>query len=139
MKILSKLFLILTTLVLLACEKTDDPITIESNKLIGYWLNPVRNDSITTYQRAHQLKDNDYGLAIKSDSTLIERKNSGWCGTPPISYGDFNGIWSQNDSIINMRIDFWGGLIDTQWKILSIDNTSLTVCTVTEEIIWKME
>ena len=60
-------------------------------------------------------------------------KNAGWCGTPPISYADFEGTWKKSDSTISITVGYWGGLLDYQWKIVSIDNKSLTIVKLQEE------
>lgn len=64
---------------------------------------------------------------------FIERKNSGWCGTPPVSYSDFEGNWSINDSLLNVSVAYWGGLADYQWKIISLDDKRLTIVVVSQE------
>jgi hypothetical protein len=126
MKTLNKMILFLSIIILIACEKSNEPIVNDSDKLIGYWINPVAIDTVWKYERANTLKDNDYGFAFKSGQLFVERKNAGWCGTPPISYTDFDGTWTKNDSVINITVGYWGGLADYQWKIILIDNNSLT-------------
>lgn len=64
---------------------------------------------------------------------FIERKNAGWCGTPPIAYADFNGSWAKNDSLIDITVDYWGGVANYHWKIISIDNNNLILCKLKEE------
>jgi hypothetical protein len=126
MKTVNKMILFLSIIILIACEKSNEPIVNDSDKLIGYWINPVAIDTVWKYERANTLKDNDYGFAFKSGQLFVERKNAGWCGTPPISYTDFDGTWTKNDSVINITVGYWGGLADYQWKIILIDNNSLT-------------
>lgn len=124
MKTRITIFLTLILFVLVACDKNDDN---PSDLLIGSWINPIANDSILTFAKANSLKDNDYGFVFNPDQEFIERKNSGWCGTPPISYADFDGSWSKNDSLIYITVGYWGGLANYQWKIVSVDNNSLTI------------
>jgi hypothetical protein len=83
--------------------------------------------------KSNKLKENEYGILFKSNGKLTERKNSGWCGTPPISYADFNGYWEEHNSIIEIKVDYWGGLADYQWKIISVDNDILTVYKISED------
>lgn len=99
----------------------------ESEKLIGYWTNPQLNDTLWTFERTNRLADNQYGFAFKPKHVFIERKNSGWCATPPIAYSDFDGTWSQNDSIVNISVGYWGGKMDYQWKIIWVDKEKLSV------------
>lgn len=133
MKTVNKMILFLSIIILIACEKSNEPIVNNSDKLIGYWINPVAIDTVWKYERANSLKDNDYGFAFKSGQLFVERKNAGWCGTPPISYTDFDGTWTKNDSVINITVGYWGGLADYQWKKILIDNNSLTIYRLKEE------
>jgi hypothetical protein len=119
--------ILLVFLALLACEENLENHAPEYNCLIGSWFNPRYNDSIVTYQRTEGLVENEYGFTFKEDKAFIERKNSGWCGTPPISYADFVGTWSRNDSILEINVTFWGGTADYTWKILSIDEAVLKI------------
>jgi hypothetical protein len=118
-------------IVLVACDKYDEKI-INTDFLIGYWVNPQVIDTVITYERANHLIDNSYGFAFISEGKFVERKNSGWCGTPPISYADYEGTWTKNDSIINITVGYWGGTTDYQWKINFINNNILTVVSLSE-------
>jgi hypothetical protein len=118
-----------------ACEK-ESPITKKSNQeVMGYWVLPVYGDSLITFSRANSLQENGYGIAMLSDQVCIERKNAGWCGTPPITYADFEGSWSLQlpDSLIVISVPFWGGIAQYQWKILSIDNQNMEVYRLLED------
>lgn len=95
-----RLIILLFAFSLIACEKNNENAAARNDDLIGSWFNPQYNDSITTFERSEGLADNEYGFSFNEDNTFIERKNAGWCGTPPISYADFNGTWTQNDSIM---------------------------------------
>ena len=127
------IILFLFVLAFIACEDSDDLKIDSTSDLLGYWITPAINDTIYTYERANALKDNDYGFAFKSDQVFIERKNSGECATPPIAYSDFEGNWSANDSIINITVEYWGGMADYKWKIVKLDNTSLSLSKLEQE------
>ncbi len=127
-------FLFITILVFnISCEKNDDQKTIDTEQLIGHWINPVYIDTVLKFEKANSLKDNDYGISFETDQVFIERKNSGWCATPPIAYADFNGTWSKQDSLLTITVGYWGGMADYQWKILAIDNNHLTIYKMDEE------
>ena len=64
---------------------------------------------------------------------FTERKNSGWCGTPPVVYSDYDGIWSEHDSLISVSTGFWGGTVDYQWKIVALDKDYLSLYIVKQE------
>lgn len=108
-------------------EYQNELLSNYSENLLGYWISPVYSDAMITYSRANELKDNEYGFVLKPGNVFLERKNSGWCGTPPIIYGDFDGHWYQNDSILNIKVGYWGGKENYQWKIISIENDKLSI------------
>jgi len=129
----ARLTILLFVFALLACEKNTENAAPENDHLIGSWFNPQNNDSIVTYERSGGLVENDYGFSFKEDYTFIERKNAGWCGTPPISYADYNGTWSKKDSIIEITVGYWGGISDYTWKMVSVDETTLRIIRIEEE------
>lgn len=130
---MKKLILFLFPILLISCEKEQELIIDNSNDLMGCWISPVVNDSVMEYSKAESLKDNEYGFEFKSGQVFIERKNAGWCGTPPIAYADFEGTWQQYDSLLVITVDYWGGTADYEWKIISIDEHSLKIYKISEE------
>lgn len=95
--------------------------------LIGYWINPVYTDSVTTFERANRFKDDAYGVAFLTENISLER-SSGWCGTPPLIFADFQGKWKKNDSIITITIDNgMAGVVDNHWKIKTLDEKHLII------------
>jgi hypothetical protein len=136
MKIRGFLFGLLFSFAWSACEEN---LIIENEKkgshledVVGNWIHPQYNDSTVTYERSGNLADNDYGFSFRKDGVFIERKNIGWCGTPPICYGDFDGTWTQNDSVLNINVAYWGGMADYKWKIVSVDIYHLTIMKLEE-------
>jgi hypothetical protein len=112
----------------ISCQKDNDfDKSLSNENLIGYWVNPSYPDSFLVLTKELKLKDNEYGIAFLNDGSLVERKNSGWCGTPPITYGDFNGIWNTKDSMVYINVDYWGGKANYKWKIISLTNNRLKV------------
>jgi hypothetical protein len=128
----TKPILLLLVILLASCEKDQVNIT-NTDKLIGYWTNPVANDTIIEYSRADALLNNCYGFGFKAGQIFVERKNAGWCGTPPVSYADFEGVWEQNDSLLIINVGYWGGTVDYQWKIISIDENCLRIFKIQED------
>ncbi|HET7732621.1 MAG TPA: hypothetical protein VFK73_02190 [Paludibacter sp.] len=127
-----KVILFFSLMALVSCGK-NEPVMNDSEKLIGSWVNPVLIDTLWKYQRATTLKDNDYGLSFKEGQVFVERKNAGWCGTPPVAYDDFAGTWTKNDSLINITVAYWGGLVSYQWKVISVDKDNLVVYKIKED------
>lgn len=122
--------LLLLLLLAAACRKSDSIASDKNNYLLGCWVEPVYADSLVTYSRAQTLPEDGYGIVFQSDQQFIERKNAGWCGTPPITYANYTGSWSLTDSIVDIAVPYWGGGADYQWKLLSVDAHTLRVYTI---------
>lgn len=101
------------------CSKDEPTTTTVSDLLIGSWN--YYDENYDSYRRVKSLAENEYGFTFLADGKFIERKNSGWCGTPPISYANFDGTWQLEDSIISISTSFWGGDIEYYWKIDEIN------------------
>ena len=129
----ARLIILLFGFSFIACEKNNDNTAASNDDLIGSWFNPQYNDSIATFERSEGLLDNEYGFSFHEENTFIERKNAGWCGTPPISYADFDGTWTKNDSIIEITVDYWGGTADYTWKIVTINEALLKIYVIKQD------
>jgi hypothetical protein len=129
----ARLIILLFAFSIIACEKNTENSAPSNDDLIGSWYNPQYNDSIATFQRSEGLVDNEYGVSFNEDNTFIERKNAGWCGTPPISYADFDGTWTRNDSTIEITVGYWGGTADYTWRIAAMDEITLKIIRLEEE------
>lgn len=126
MKTILKTVLFLVLVTTFGCEDNDDTIAInESNKLIGHWINPVYTDSEIKLTRASSLKSDGYGLSFLEKTQCVER-SSGWCGTPPLSFMDFQGTWTRTDSVLIMTIDNGiNGMQNIKWTIKTLDDKTL--------------
>jgi hypothetical protein len=128
MKRFAYVFFMLYLILTFSCEKDrEKEHVLSNNQVIGYWVNPVYTDSTITFDKATSLKENDYCFAFLKDRLFIERKNSGWCGTPPISFADYEGTWSKADNTIQIKVGYWGGLINYEWKIISVNDEKLVI------------
>ncbi len=135
-----KNFLFLLAAVAFVFTACNDDLELKSGNaesLAGSWVSPVYEDSIYTFIRAEALKENEYGLTLKSNNQLVERKNAGWCGTPPIAYSDFTGNWTITDSTLYISTMFWGGTAHYQWKLISVDSQKLVVERIKEDYIFN--
>lgn len=121
-------------IILSGCDKSDETVIINSNgfseALLGNWSNREFNDGAYTFERVESLPFDNYGISFKHYNIIVERKNSGWCGTPPIAYDNFKGSWTQNDSIINLEVEFWGGNVSKVCKMILLNNNYLSVETI---------
>ena len=102
---------------------------IES-KLTGIWVyHKAVTGGTSIYVRASKFDKDNAGIEFKNDSQLVMRQNAGWCGTPPINYGNFNGTWTMiGDTCIIMtyRVS-WGGTMEQEDRIVSIDADTLVL------------
>ncbi len=124
------LFLLCTGLLILLAQCTPDQLNEEfpdDNPIIGCWINPAYDAEMTIYERGSSLPDDAPGICFKADGTLIQNKNAGWCGTPPITYGNFDGTWTLEDSILTMNVDSWNGYYESLWELISVDGETLTL------------
>jgi hypothetical protein len=130
---MQNLIWLLFPLLLISCQEEPELLIQNSHELMGSWTNRVANDSIMEYSKAASLKENEYGFEFKPDQVFIERKNSGWCGTPPIAYANFEGTWQRQDSILIITVDYWGGTADYKWEIITVDENRLKIYKMSEE------
>lgn len=126
-------FALLFAFFLVSCQELTDPIKTGNAELIGNWTDPQYSDTIITYTRANNLVENQYGIAFKEGNKLVERQNSGWCGTPPITTADYDGIWTWTDSIVNISVGYWGGTADLTWKVIQLTEKKLVISVVKSE------
>lgn len=123
-----KLIAILFILSLISCNDNEEIIAFDdSNPLIGFWSEPIYAETTTTFKRVNSLPEDTYGISFQNKNILLENKNAGWCGTPPITYSSVKGNWSKNNSIISMSSPFWGGVYDSKWKLISVDEHELVI------------
>jgi len=118
--------LILTLVLLFGCDlcnsNNKDSIFNTWVKFDDEWASPL------VLQRADKLNTNNYGFSIISNGKFIERKNSGWCGTPPIAYKNYNGKWKYvSEDIIEIEVEFWGGVETYKIEILSINKNEIMI------------
>jgi hypothetical protein len=127
MKTLSIFILLFCFLNIISCENNSEELIIdENNKLLGSWINPEYNNSEIKFERVDSLKENEYGISFLKGDVFIER-SSGWCGTPPLSYFDYQGNWEKDDLIVEIDIDMGLGSNNRVWKIKSINNSYLII------------
>ena len=132
---MKKLLLVVITIFMLACEK--DQLEVENLganvSVIGTWVDvndPLFSpeEGIMRLNRAEELDADLYGFIFHEDGSFTERKNSGWCGTPPIAYDNFEGTWNPlNDTLIDITVAYWGGTLTYQMWIVSLEGDELDI------------
>lgn len=111
---------------LLSCNKDD--ITIDpDNLLVGTWIYTGNRNNLDVYSRSLGFEDK-HCYRFNLDGTMQERNIAGWCGTPPVSYSNYEGTWNiQDDSIIYINAEYWGGTRAYKLGIHSLDSDSLMI------------
>jgi hypothetical protein len=122
--------LLLTAIILyslfISCSKDDIKIDPD-NLLIGTWIYTKSHNNLDVYTRSLNFEDK-HCYRFNLDGTMLERNIAGWCGTPPVTYDNYDGTWSYfNDSILNIKVEYWGGTRDYRLGIYSVDRDSLKV------------
>ncbi|MBM2814351.1 MAG: hypothetical protein HW421_1113 [Ignavibacteria bacterium] len=103
-----------------SCQKT--VVTNPTDELFtGTWIKSGYEQSITVMVKADSLVSDNYGFTFLQNGDFIERKNAGWCGTPPISYGNFKGTWKKTaKDTIEINVAYWGGMESYKMAIVSL-------------------
>jgi len=106
--------------------------TLENNTdgpVIGTWiLSEEHTDSLTVLFRSDQLDPHQYGFTFHPNGIFTERKNAGWCGTPPITYDNFEGRWWKiSDNVYHIDVDYWGGRTNYRIEIISQNSFQLQI------------
>lgn len=123
------IFLFVTILIFNSCE--NNQVEIDANNLLlGNWINPVYDSDFTTFSRSSSLKNDAYGISFKKTGKFIER-SSGFCGTPPLIFSDYEGKFNLDENII--QIDNYLYQNNFQWEIISLSESDLVVKRVLSE------
>lgn len=121
------LYLALLIFSLVSCN-TDVEISEHEIGLLGAWVRPVfSEDSVITFTKSKKIMEDEYGIEFQQHDKFMKRENAGFCGTPPISYANYNGIWSLSDGLITINVPFWGGNSNYKWEIISLTSKNLKV------------
>jgi hypothetical protein len=120
---------------LLSCSKKEELKDYSDSMLLGTWSYSFYENDLAVYTRTPDFIESD-GIKFNADGTLIQRKNSGWCGTPPITYANYDGTWTQmNDTIIEIKAGYWGGTTTSRIDIEYISSYTLKFITVSSESV----
>lgn len=116
---------LLFVFILFSCDENQEiDIPNSENLLIGAWTSPTYNGEEMTFKRTSSLPNEDYGILFKIDGSLTER-SSGFCGTPPLVFSDYNGQWTQENNLITISQEFHATAY--AWRIISLTQERLVV------------
>jgi hypothetical protein len=125
------LYSFLLVLFFFSCKK--DNIEFDRhNLLIGIWDFSHSEVDVNVFTRSGQFT-HTHCYQFNENGTLIERNLAGGCATPPVSYSDYQGVWSAvNDTLIRVRAGYWGGTMTYRLSIVSVDEDSLKVVSLSD-------
>lgn len=116
-------------LLLTACTSTSEPDsgTLVSSALVGVWVFESETESgAKVYTRAAALTGDRPGYEFQEHGGLKVR-TSGWCGTPPLSWSNLEGLWDQvEERLLEIRHSWRGGPQEYQLEIISLGPRRLT-------------
>ena len=122
-----KKYLLYLPIILILVSCTDNPVSenIPAN-LEGTWVYRSYENDVYTMEKSFRLEDDNYGLVLLGNRKLIERKNVGFCGTPPVVYDNYEGNWeSLSDTKLLINVEYWGGTENYTLEIVSVTNSVL--------------
>ena len=96
--------IILTSLLIILSSFILNSTTLDE-KLLGTWVYSNYENKSIQFKKKRSFQSDKPGIQFKKNGTLMKRQNSGWCGTPPISYKNYKGFWkTTSDSTINIHL-----------------------------------
>lgn len=114
-----------TVLIFAACS--DNIVSTGlSGDLEGTWVFKSYENENYTLKRSFSLAEDKAGIIFFRDGKLIERKNIGWCGTPPVVYDNYTGNWyTESDNKLKISVGFWGGTETYKLEIVLLSESDL--------------
>lgn len=136
---MKKILMLLLSTFLFACNEYFEDKSGELDALHGTWIEQNYSDSTQIFIKSDSLLDDIYGITFKSNGDFVERKNIGWCGTPPVTFGNYDGSYNRNDSIVEIEVPYWGGMSNYKWQIISVSEDELEIYWLEQEYYMENE
>ncbi len=94
--------------------------------LFQKWVYVDYKNGKVIYQSNRTFKKDEPGIEFKSNGTISQKQNSGWCGTPPINYEIVSGTWKNiSKSILEIEYPYWGGVKKDTLRIIKLTKSKL--------------
>lgn len=133
MKFFSYVFILL---VLPLTSAFDTPENKEFVTIFQKWVFVDTNEEGTLYESDTQWDEHKSGMEFRKDGTMVVRQNAGWCGTPPISFGNFSGTWTAiSKTELALEYEYWGGTMKSTMNIVKLNKKELLVKIKVDEVI----
>ncbi len=127
---MKKLIFLTALLLVVSCEDSlREMDTLGENAgIVGTWVEEGMEDDVSLFARSSALDSARHGFIIRGDGAFVERANAGWCGTPPISYSNYEGAWvALSDSLLEITVGYYGGAWTYQMRIVLVDEEYLRI------------
>lgn len=123
---MNKLHIFLITVMLLFGCKSAPFETTENYPFLGTWIYESSIADTTIMKRASELDSTNTGYIFYRNGKLIERKIAGWCHTPPVSYGNYEGNWILiSNNTIKINVAKWNGTEKYNLIIIAVNDKEL--------------
>jgi hypothetical protein len=117
--------IMLIILLLSSCKQYET-----SNPLIGKWVYQTSGmmgarEFTQTFVKVNELDENSLGIVFLEDNQVIENKNIGDCGMPPVIYDKCKGKWTQDGKKICIKASGIVEQINDCYEIITINEKTL--------------
>jgi hypothetical protein len=116
---------LLLILLLSACKQNET-----LNPLIGKWVfqtsGMINTEYFTqTFVKTNVLDENNFGIIFMEDNQVVEHKNIGYCGVPPVIFDKCEGKWTQDGKQVCIKASGIFENINECYEIISVNDKTL--------------
>ena len=105
-----------------------------ADQIVGVWEMQYSGENKMTFRKVKQLAHDQGGIEFLADRTVKLKRNAGWCGTPPISYGEYIGSWKIEGNSLFYNYEYNKQELKNELKFIEGSDRSLTF-----EIIYRTQ
>ncbi|CAN5366759.1 hypothetical protein BH09BAC5_BH09BAC5_12140 [soil metagenome] len=123
-----KFYIVLCIFLGLGFTSNQTTVKINNKQLIGTWVYSEYKDELLYYEKKNKFEKDKSGIEFKEGGKIIKRQNASWCGTPPITYANYDGTWEKSsDSTLTIIYQYWGGMCREVWLVSSLSKEKMVV------------
>ena len=103
------------------------PASLQDPSVLGAWgFNSMDDQSgIRVYAKLESLVGDQNGYMFEPGGVLLVR-NAGWCGTPPLTYSNFEGSWTEEqEGHLVLTYPNWEAMQDFRLEILNLTKNEM--------------
>jgi hypothetical protein len=108
------------------------PKRVNIKNLMGIWVENDYNNGRIIYSKQNSFDVSKSGIEFRLGGKIVRRMSIGFCGTPPLTYKNFNGKWKlESDSTILINYKYSDNQIEREinYKInvISLSDNLMTI------------